>query len=367
MEKIFSIELTTIKRHICILIIVLSMNFGNVFAHSDLFYNNNFGNVKTSILTGFQYEEINKVAIFGQLAEKLSKEFNYSDPILLDFTHTYTRSEISDSFISYDSISYWDADSKSWLVNKGIVIRQIAKEFQAQPILKLLEYAILNLETVKSTQKQMVYNPYPPLSNYERKINTIDTLAIEQILNTSNSDLLNNILKQRVDRPEKEGIDRPEGDFRNGGISYYWQNNRYFVFLKYDKWYGGDYTNWENAQEREVVLFDVENIYDFRRFRNWSGLIFDTDTSFYSVKQHINIPFGQGSHMHEDKPKISQRQVIENISGYWLWRPFQIENIGGDKVSITLQSSNWDRPYRTLLHLVNEDRLIQDLDELIRE
>jgi hypothetical protein len=366
MEKIFSTELTTIKRNICTLIIVLSMNFGNAFAHSDLFYNNNFGNVKTSILTGFQYEEINKVAIFGQLAEKLSKEFNYFDPILLDFTHTYTHSEISDSFISYDSISYWDADSESWLVNKGIVIRQIAKEFQAQPILKLLEYAILNLETIKSTQKQMVYNPYPSLSNYERKINTIDTLAIEQILNASNSDLLNNVLKQRVDRPEKEGIDRPEGDFRHGGISYYWQNNRYFVFFKYDSWYDNLNQKYVN-EKREVVLFDVGNIYDFRRFRNWSALIFDTDTSFYSIKQHVNTPFGLGQHTLEDKPKISKRQVIENTSGYWLWRPFQIESIGGDKVSITLQSSNWDRPYRTLLHLVDEDRLIQDLDELVRE
>jgi hypothetical protein len=174
------------------------------------------------------------------------------------------------------------------------------------------------------------------------------------------------MLQQRIDRPEKAGHDRPEGDFKYGGISYYWQNNRYYVFVK-EEWYDKPNSKFVN-EEREVVLFDVENIFDFRRFRNWSAIIFDTNTSFYSVKQHIYNTFGLEQHTlseNEPAPKISQRQVIKNTSDYFLWYPFQVESLGGEKVSILLTTSNWDKTDRILLYLADEDRLIQDLDELI--
>ena len=362
--KKISKELIMIKRSICTLITIFMMNHGNAFAHTDFFIDNSFGNVKTSILTGFLYEEINKVSILGQLAEKLSKELNYSNPILLSFTHTYTRDDFSDFFISYDSIRYWDTNSESSLMVKGIIIQQFAKEFPVQPTLKLLEYAILNLEKIKSTQAEIEY----PKGHYTKKVKTIDVRTIEKLLNASNSDLLNNVLKQRVDRPEQKRIDGSERNSIHEGISYYWQNNRYVVFLKYNHWY--DHSNHKFVNEnREVVLFDVENIYDFRRFKNWSAIIFDTDTSFYSVKQHVNTLFGSGQHILADNPKISQRQVIENTFKFWL--PFQIESIGGDKVSIYFGGYGTvhvgQQIHRTLIYLADEDRLIQDLNELLKE
>ena len=54
--KDFSIELTMIKKRICILIIVFVMNFGNAFAHEDFSIGYNFGNVNVRMLTGYQYE-----------------------------------------------------------------------------------------------------------------------------------------------------------------------------------------------------------------------------------------------------------------------------------------------------------------------
>ena len=340
------------KRYICILIVLLNLTFEKVFAHEDWYYNESFGNVKTSILTGFKYEEINKVAIFGQLAEKMSKELNYSGLILLDFNHTYTRNIQPDFFISFDSISYWDENSKKWLIEQGIVIRQFAKHFQAQTTLKLLEYAISNPKNIESTQRQVEYK-----NHYNFKIISIDTLIIEKILSTPNSKLLNNILQQRIDRPEE--------DFKHGGISYYWQNNNYYVFVKY---------MWWNKEEQsfyypEYVLFDIENVYDFHRFKNWSAVIFDTDSSFYSIKQSALVRFGDGTSIQEHKPQVSQRHVIENTFGYY--RPFKVENIGGDKVSINFQyyssGGGWQPRERILIYLVEEDELIQDLDELLKK
>lgn len=56
-------------------------------AHQDFYVIKEFGNIKTRIKTGFQYEEIKKVEIIGKLAEFLAKELNYNEPILLDFNH----------------------------------------------------------------------------------------------------------------------------------------------------------------------------------------------------------------------------------------------------------------------------------------
>jgi hypothetical protein len=63
------------------------LTFGTTFAHKDFWKVADFGNVKVRVKTGFQYEEINKAFIIGQLAEKLSKDLNYADTIFLDFNH----------------------------------------------------------------------------------------------------------------------------------------------------------------------------------------------------------------------------------------------------------------------------------------
>lgn len=340
------------RKYIGVLVVLFNMIGGSVFAHSDYFHTKLFGNVETSILTGFRYEEINKVSIFGQLAEKMSKELNYSGLIFLSFGHSYTQDIEPVSFISVDSISYWDANSEQWLKDEGIVIRQFAKHFKAHTTLKLLEYAITNQKKVKSTQKEVKYE-----GRYDLEITSIDTLEIKKILKTSNSNLLNNILESRIDRPEK--------DFREG-ISYYWKNDRYFIFMRYHMWWNKERQDYDYP---EYVLLDVENVYDFHIFKNWSAVIFDTDSSFYSIKQSELFPFGSGTHIQKHEPKISQRHVIENAHEYY--QPFKVDNIGGDKVSINFRYYSKEAGFevidRTLIYLVEEDELIQDFDELLKK
>ena len=325
-----------IRVNISLLIVALSVTFGNAFAHQDFFVAKDFGNVKVRIKTGYEYEEINKVAIFGQLAEKLAKDLKCSESIFLDFNHHYTGNCTPDYFISYEDI---------------IVIRQVARQFQSHTTLKLLEYAILNLKNIKSTQTQIEYN-----KNYcNWKINSIDTFAIKKMLQTPNSDFLNNMLNIKVYRPEE--------NFEYG-ISYYWQNNRYFIFQK----------SFFNKQES--VITDFENIYDFKKTGNLSAIIFETDSSFYYVAQSGYVHFGVGgTGDQQNKPQISKRQIIENEVGY---RPFTIVGIGGGKIVISF--SHWaewkddenseftmiGQKERTLIYLTKEDKLIQDLDKLLK-
>jgi len=368
-KMVSCLELTTMKRYICTLIVTSFVTLGHVFAHEDFYATNDFGNVKVRIKTGFEYEEINNVALLGQLAEKLCKKFNYSEPIFLDFSHYYTGNCTPDFFISYDKVNneylkwggnsnkslFWD-DNKvvfrevgNFLDGNAIVIRQIARHFQARTTMKLLEYAILNLKNIKSTQTQIEYN-----KNYcQWKINSIDTLIIKEMLNTPNSDLLNDILKVRIYRDEK--------DFGHG-ISYYLQDNRYYVFQK------GLY------QGLETVLFDFENIYDFKKFGKMLALIFDTDSSFYYVKQSGIITFANGGGS-EKGPQISKRHVINNFGTY---KPYDVTNIGDGKVVISFwywkserDENDTDKSItigdkqKTLIYFAEDDRLY-DLDKVLR-
>lgn len=323
------------KQHSYILTVILALTFGTTFAHQDFWTSEDYGNVKVRVKTGFDYEEINKAFIIGQLAEKLSKDLNYTDPIFLDFNHHYTGDCNPTYFISYDKgkIEYtWESDSreKNYLKSNSIVLRQVSRQFDVIATLRLLEYSIKNITSIKSIQKQIEYN-----QNYcQWKINSIDTNLIKQQLQIANSDLLNNIVKLRIERPDK--------DFRYG-ISYYWQGNKFHLFLR-------------NYNKSDTTLLGLGNIYDIKKFGGSSAMVFDTDSSFFYVSQY-------------NRPVVSQRHVINETHKHY--QPFKVVNIGGDKFSIYFsyfsKEQVWQDKERTLIYFTKKDVLIQDLDKLIEK
>ena len=367
--NVFLMKSATIKRHIYILL-AASLTWVHAYAHEDRHIVNDFGNIKTRIITGFEYEEINNVALLGRLAEKLAKELDYSDLIFLDFRHDYIGKDASVSFISYDkgaiesfrsAMAYkMGSDGKlvrnpqsdtnsvkeEFLEENAIVVRQISGHFDAQTTMKLLEYAILNLTKIQSSQQPIEYK--------KSKFNSIDTLVIKKLMNAPNSELLSKLMKVRINRHEE--------NFKYG-ISYYLQDNRYYVFQK------GMY------QGLETVLFDFEHIYDFKKIGNMSALIFDTDSSFYYTALSGIINFG-GTGGKEQGAKILQRQIINNRGGY---RPVTVVGIGGEKIAITFSYfAEWKEDEnseytavgdkeRTLIYFTKKDKLIQDLDKLLEK
>jgi hypothetical protein len=148
------------KRYGYILTLILTLTCESVFAHQDFWITQDYGNVKVRIKTGYKYEEIYKVFLFGQLAEQFAKQLNYSGNIFLDFSHHYTGDITPDYFISYDKGNggYTHKEKGKDLLKKtSIVVRQVARQFDAQTTLKLLEYAILNIENIKSSQTEIEY------------------------------------------------------------------------------------------------------------------------------------------------------------------------------------------------------------------
>ena len=152
-------------KKVLILFLLTVLYSGLTLAHQDFTVTRDYGNVAVRIKTGFEYEEIQKVFIIGQLAEKLAEKLNYKNPVFLDFSHNYTRDSSYDYFISYDDgsftdVMYKDERKKSFRESEAIVIRQISRTFDISVTLKLLEYAILNLGNIKSTQTEIEYRNF---------------------------------------------------------------------------------------------------------------------------------------------------------------------------------------------------------------
>jgi hypothetical protein len=322
------------KRHKYILIIIFVLTVGTAFAHQDFWVTKDFGNVKVRIKTGFEYEEINKVCILGELAEKLSSELGYKEQIFLDFNHHYTGDCEPDYFISFDkgTIEYsWSGAEKQEppLPKKAIVIRQVSRQFDTKTTLKLVEYAIKNLSVIKSNQKLIEYN-----ENYcQWRIQTIDSLKIKEIINIPTSQKINSVLSTKIEIPEKEFY---------SGITYYFQNSLFNI-------------NFKDYNEQDTTLLRLNNIYQISKPTNSHfAFIFDTDSTFYFVNS---------------RKVVSKRQRI--IDTHDFYRPFNIEYIGGDKYSIHFwyysKEPGPQPKYRTLIYQSDKDKVIQDLDKLIEK
>jgi hypothetical protein len=288
-----------------------------------------YGNVKVRIKTGFQYEEINKAFIYGQLVEKLASELDYKKQIFLDFNHHYTGDSEPDYFISFDKgvIKYtWSGatNQKPIFDKNAIVIRQIANKFDAETTLKLSEYAIQNLSEIKSNQDYIDYN-----KNYcQWRIKTIDTSKIKNKILDNNSSVVNTVMSSKIERPDAE--------FKFG-YTYYWQNDKYIVFER-------------DVYGKETTVTEFDNIYDFRRVGNCI-FIFTSVSDFLTIKK----TYGRRPEV------ISKKWTIENAE--LNYRPYKLEHLGGYKYSIyfTFHSDEegWQPKQRTLIYDESTDELIK--------
>lgn len=340
------------KRYILIIFFVLTIV--KIFAFQDFVITKDYGNIKVRITSGYCYEEINKVFIIGELAKILSSQLDYKDQIFLDFDHNYTGDCEPDYFISFNKgdIEYtWSGAYKPNppLHRNSIVIRQVSRYFNVKSTLKLLEYAVKNISIVKLDQKYIEYK-----QNYcQWKIQTIDTLKINEVLMSPISERIKAVMKTKIERPVEKII---------YGVSYYWENDTYTVFLR-------------DSDKEDIEIQKLENIYFFKKIDDYSAIIFDTDSSFYVAYLYVEYDAfldsdGQIKLVDKFKHKnISTRNIILNTHDYYA--PYKVESIGGNKLSIffsyNLYQNRLSTIDRTLIYLIDKDYLIQDLDFLIEK
>jgi hypothetical protein len=304
------------------------------YAHQDFWMTNTFGKVKVRIKTGFDYEEINKAWIIGELANKLAKNLEYRDTIFLDFNHNYTEDCLPDYFISFDDGSIkqtWSgAETVYFLKNKALVIREVSRKFNAATTLRLLEYAILNLSSIKSSQKPLTYN-----KNYcQWLINTIDISLTRQIATKKPSATIIQVLSNRIYKSKKA-----DKTFYN--ISYYFQNGLYHICYN-------DY------KVKDSVLLITDNIYQFKVISFNEAIVFNTDSTFYFI-QGVN------------NPHASKMWTIQNKNDFY--RPYEIAKVGSYTVTFSFwyysKEAGMQPKERTLLYRSDKEELFQDLDKIL--
>lgn len=316
------------KHFTCLLLISL-LYTGGVYAHQDFWTYKTFGKVKVRIKTGFNYEEINKAWIIAELANELRKNLQYNDTIFLDFNHYYVGDCRPDYFIAYDKGGIKDkwSDTPPFLNNNALVIREVSRKFNAAITLNLLEYAINNLSGIKQQQKPLKYE----LNYCNWTINSIDTSLTRKVAIGKPSVKVSEILKRKVYRLATQKQD-------NDGISYFFQNNKYYIFF-----------NGYNI--KDSVLLITDNIYQFTVLSFDKAIVFDTDYTFHYI-QGMN------------KPHASQKYTIKNITDHY--QPYKIVEVSADKIAISL----WyyfgrEGRERTLVYWNTRDQLIQDLDAML--
>jgi hypothetical protein len=316
-----------------LLILLFLLNASNVFAHQDFWMIKTFGNVKVRIKTGFNYEEINKAWIIGELTNKFANTLKYKDTIFLDFNHHYTGDVRPDYFISYDDGSIkqtWSgAETLYFLRGKALVIREVARRFDATATLKLVEYAIKNLSAIKQQQKPLEYN-----KNYcQWLINSIDTSKAQQVVKNNLSKLALDVMNNKIYRPKSEN--------GSNNISYFFKNNRYHIFYN-------DY------KVKDSVLLAVDNIYQFETISFNEATVLDTDSTFYYV-QGVN------------NPHASNHWTIKNKFDYY--KPYEITRVGTSKVAFSFwyysKEGGRQPKERTLVYRSDKNELIQDIDKLL--
>jgi hypothetical protein len=299
----------------------------STYAHRDFWRIKYFGKVTVRIQTGFQYEEINKAWIIGDLVNNLTRRLNYNDTVFLDFNHYYVGDCIPDYFISFDFGSIKQAYSGggiyTFLKREALVIREVSRKFDAATTLRLTEYAIKNLFSIIKSQKVIEYK-----KNYcQWLINSIDIELTRNIALQKSSTIVNEVLAGKVYKPVSEKND-------SSSISYYLENNKYYI-------YNGDKT-------KNTVLLIVDNIYQFKPVSTSEAIVFNTDSTFYFVQGGSN-------------PRTSKRQVIKDTNGFY--KPYVFKKVDSDEVTFSYSFHIRDvfsEVEKNLVYNIKKDELIQN-------
>jgi hypothetical protein len=248
--------------------------FGNFVArgNQDVLVVQNFGNVKVQMESSPYSEEIQKVWTIGRLAEQLCKQLNYSKPVYVDLYYSLNN-ESQTHYISFDS---GIVNEYVHLKRGRLTIRKVGTQFDARTILKVLEFAITHTDEIKLTQQEICIKDFyaRPYFTDSRTIegdhtycintciNTYDTAKIRTVQLQKESALLQQIFSTRVYRH----IDLKA----QKGLSYYCQNNKYYVFD-------------QSHKTKDSALLTLNNLYYFKKVSSNKAVLVGANDSVYFI------------------------------------------------------------------------------------
>ena len=235
------------------------------FAHKDKYIFETYGNVKTLIKTGFDYSEIDKIKIIGQLAEKLAKNLKYKDSIFIEYDHDYIDLYKDDLYmLEYNGSKLFSRLMSNYNTNPdstNLFIFINANNINIITTLKLVEFGIFNKEKVNEylfekkiryydDNDKEIFKPLNPFATDKRLISQITS---------SQSKLITDVINERI-------IVSKQSTF---GIEIYWQNDK-FLF---------EYKN--VSDKKNDAIFEIHDFYYCISPNQNDLLVFVNKNAFY--------------------------------------------------------------------------------------
>jgi hypothetical protein len=318
------------------------------WGHEDFSTVRQFGRVIVRVTSGFNYEEIQKVWITGELASRMLTKSGYQDTVILDFVHCYGRNVSPEYYLATGTGVVNTQDGFQWyglrpLVSGPavIVLRERSSQFDVEGALKVLEYGVQHNGDLKRRQMPVSYwIGLPPAI-----VESIDTAETRRVANSRSSREIQEIMQTRVYRQGGREWETW------GGVTYYWLGGRYFVQSR-QMYSMADDTN-ATMQHSDTTLFVTPNIYQFADGQGPGTFIFDSDSTFFYVNPICDNMISKKHHLASKKISLE---------------PFSISGLGVDKVTITYQCESSNKTtfgFRTMVYQISKDYLTQDLDALL--
>lgn len=194
------------------LVFVLFFVFNLSFAHKDHIAQDSCGKTKIFMRSAFKYAEFNKTKVIVQIIDKVAKELNYNEDILIEYNHQIRRyySEKDEVFLEY----------RKFRKENYLKIKIIDSYVDIENLIKLVEFAIKNKTKLKSFKFEI--DDFEFETNYK--------IGSHFITNTKIIDSLNN---QKLNEKYIGLLNSKIEIFHDEFFQCYWLKNKYY-YLKND-------------------------------------------------------------------------------------------------------------------------------------
>ncbi len=342
----------------CLVLCAMLLFASKSFAHEEYITTSQSGNVTASIEAGWELYERRHMQIVAQLADILSQKMGNKESIYIYYKFCSANPESVPKYAINYKTGDLDPDRRD-----TSDIKIFCYDYGIKPIgvLKLLEYAITNKDKIQREQKPEAASIF--LRHQHVSITSMSASTINEILFAPTSDVVMETLASKIYRPLQEG----EGNSRyEKTISYYFQNNKYHVFLT-DRELDDD----GGFIDKEIVVETFDNIFQFNVVGFRHALVFDSYNSFYSIRV-LYVSHGA-------RPKLAatKRHIIDDDKSFRGY-PYNVVPMGGDRICISTLPVWWSktyydgrvtkeqRPYN-MVYMSDNDVLIQNADEILDE
>lgn len=289
------------KSLLATLLVICSINIS--YAHKNKVISEDYGNVKVLFTTGHYFQEINKGLIIGKYSEMLSKELGYNSQITLWFKHSFSDSDIHNYEVTHDRK---DDPSKS----KEIFIKMEDDSYDVCDILGLLEYSILNVNSIGSWDGNKI----------------IDNLS-------TSSKTLKEVLNNKVYKPQEV----TELNNLSQNSRYYFKDDKFHFFRINDG--------------NEEIILSLDDIFQLSDKGEYSYLLFDSINSFYF------IPIDR-------RKSVSEKIEIKDAKDQYM--PYRVSEISNQLTSVTFTQFRSNKRERVALYDEEKQVLTQDILKLIK-